>query len=85
MRWISIDLIFREKQANLEKIRAKLASQMKMKFDDEDGRIKKAVEEAEERRAREDAEKEAKARKMIEEAEAHRLAMVPNAANHNTK
>lgn len=49
---------------------------MKMRTDDEDDRIRKAVEEAEERRAREDAEKEAKARKMIAEANEHRVAMV---------
>lgn len=49
---------------------------MKMKVDDEDSRIHKAVAEAEAKQAQEDAEREAKAQKMIEEANAHRVAMV---------
>lgn len=60
----------------MEKIRTKLAAQMKMKVDDEDSRIKKAVEEAEAKRAQEDAEREEKARRMIQEASEHRIAMV---------
>lgn len=61
-----------EKQKNLEKIREKLAAQMKQKFDDEDERIRNAVREAEEKRAKEEAEKEAKVRQMINAAAEHR-------------
>lgn len=65
-----------DKQTNLEKIREKLAAQMKTRVDDEDGRIRKAVEDAEEKKAKEDAEREEKARRMIMESNEHRIAMV---------
>ena len=65
-----------DKQETLEKIREKLAAQMKTRVDDEDDRIRKAVEEAEEKRAKDDAEREEKARKMIKESNEHRMAMV---------
>ena len=73
---MTIICIFSDKQTTLEKIREKLAAQMKTRVDDEDDRIRKAVEEAEEKRAKDDAEREAKARKMIQEANEHRTAMV---------
>ncbi|OWF35640.1 coiled-coil domain-containing protein 173-like [Mizuhopecten yessoensis] len=64
--------IHMEKQRHLEKIREKLGAQMKQKVSDEDERIRRAVEEAEERRGAEEAIKEAKLRKMMSEAAAHR-------------
>ncbi|KAK3104153.1 hypothetical protein FSP39_024871 [Pinctada imbricata] len=64
--------IHNEKQRNLEKIREKLAAQLKQKVSDEDERIRKAVEEAEEKRAKEEAEKELKRRKDMEESAVHR-------------
>lgn len=67
---------YSDKQTTLEQIREKLAAQMKTQVDDEDGRIRKAVEEAEEKRAKDDAEREQKARRMIQEADAHRAVMV---------
>ncbi|XP_067938242.1 cilia- and flagella- associated protein 210-like [Watersipora subatra] len=68
-----------DKQTTLEKIREKLAAQMKTRVDDEDDRIRRAVEEAEEKQAKDDAERERKARAMIREAETHRLAMMKDA------
>ncbi|XP_060066979.1 cilia- and flagella- associated protein 210-like [Ylistrum balloti] len=64
--------IHTEKQRHLEKIREKLGAQMKQKVSDEDDRIRRAVEEAEEKRAAEEASKEAKLRKMMTEAAEHR-------------
>lgn len=49
---------------------------MKTKTDDEDSRIRKAVEEAETRQAKEDQERDEKARRMINESTAHRVAVV---------
>lgn len=45
---------------------------MKQKTDDEAGRIGIAVEEAEEKRKREEIEKEKKLKKMIQESAEHR-------------
>lgn len=61
-----------EKQRQLEAIREKLAAQLKQKLDDEDERIREAVQEAEEKRAKEEAEKEAKMKKVIKEQAEHR-------------
>lgn len=61
-----------EKQKNLEKIRTKLAAQLKQKVSDEDERIRRAVEEAEEKRGKEEAEKEMKMRKAMMESAEHR-------------
>lgn len=49
---------------------------MKARVDDEDGRIRRAVDEAEAKQAKDDAEREVKARRMIQEASEHRIAMV---------
>ena len=63
---------FSEKQQTLEAIREKLAAQLKQKLDDEDERIREAVMEAEEKRAREEAEKEGKMKHVIASQAAHR-------------
>ena len=70
-----------EKQTNLERIREKLAAQMKARVDDEDSRIRRAVEEAEAKQAKDDAEREERARRMIQEASEHRVAMVSSVVN----
>lgn len=61
-----------EKQRHLEQIREKLAAQLKQKMDDEDERIREAVQEAEEKRALEEAEKEAKMKAIIQSQAEHR-------------
>ncbi|XP_053373557.1 cilia- and flagella- associated protein 210-like [Mercenaria mercenaria] len=61
-----------EKQRQLEAIREKLGAQLKQKLDDEDERIREAVQEAEEKRAREEAEKEAKMKTVIQSQAEHR-------------
>ncbi|WAQ94164.1 CC173-like protein [Mya arenaria] len=61
-----------EKQQTLEAIREKLGAQLKQKLDDEDVRILEAVREAEEKRAKEEAEKDAKMSKVIREQAEHR-------------
>ncbi|XP_013402738.1 coiled-coil domain-containing protein 173-like [Lingula anatina] len=65
-------LLHNEKQERLEKIRDRLAAQMKQKVDDEDQRIRKATEEREAKIAKEDAEKDAKNRRMLSEMAEHR-------------
>ncbi|VDI02158.1 Hypothetical predicted protein [Mytilus galloprovincialis] len=64
--------IHNEKQKNLDRIRTKLAAQMTQKVSDEDDRIHKAVQEAEEKREKEEAEKEFKMRKAMKESADHR-------------
>ncbi|RUS71231.1 hypothetical protein EGW08_021012 [Elysia chlorotica] len=64
--------IHREKQAQLERIREKLAAQMKQKISDEEGRIKKATEETEQKRLQEERSKEEKLLKDIREQAQHR-------------
>jgi len=71
--------LHQEKQTNLERIREKLGAQMKARVDDEDGRIRRAVDEAEAKQAKDDAEREVKARRMIQEASEHRIAMMKDA------
>lgn len=61
-----------EKQERLDRIREKLASQMKQAVDDEDDRIKRAIEEKEERGTKEEAEKEGKRQKMFQLIKKHR-------------
>ncbi len=61
-----------EKQEKLEAIRQKLYAQMQQRVDDEDERTLRAMEEGEERRAREDAAKEAKMRQAYHEISEHR-------------
>lgn len=61
-----------EKQRHLDAIREKLAAQLKQKLDDEDERIRQAVQEAEEKRAKEEAEKEAKMKHVIKDQAEHR-------------
>ncbi|XP_060553680.1 cilia- and flagella- associated protein 210-like [Ruditapes philippinarum] len=61
-----------EKQRQLEAIREKLGAQLKQKLDDEDERIREAVQEAEEKRAKEEAEKEAKMKVAIQSQAEHR-------------
>ena len=61
-----------EKQRELEAIRERLAAQLKQKMDDEDERIREAVREAEEKRAKEESEKEGKMKKIIQEQAEHR-------------
>lgn len=69
-------VILREKQEELERIREKLATQMKQMVDDEDDRIKRAVEEREAMKAQEEEEKEAKRQKMINSIKEHRREQV---------
>ncbi|XP_052096126.1 cilia- and flagella- associated protein 210-like [Mytilus californianus] len=64
--------IHNEKQKNLDRIRTKLAAQMTQKVSDEDDRIHKAVQEAEEKREKEEVEKELKMRKAMKESADHR-------------
>lgn len=54
-----------------------------MKVDDEDERIRRAVEEAEARQAKEDAERTERARRMMQEASDHRITMVRTIASLN--
>ncbi|KAH9520065.1 hypothetical protein Btru_059855 [Bulinus truncatus] len=61
-----------EKQAHLEKIREKLAAQMKQKVRDEDNRIRTAAEEAEIKRLEEERAKEEKLLKEIKLQAEHR-------------
>jgi len=61
-----------EKQQQLEQIRERLAAQLKQKMDDEDVRIREAVLEAEEKRAKEEAEKEGKMKTIIQSQAEHR-------------
>jgi hypothetical protein len=49
-----------------------LGAQLKQKLDDEDERIREAVQEAEEKRAKEEAEKEAKMKVAIQSQAEHR-------------
>ncbi|XP_074659514.1 cilia- and flagella- associated protein 210-like [Tubulanus polymorphus] len=65
--------LYNEKQTRLSKIRDKLAAQMKQKHDDEDERIRQAVEEGEAKRAAEDALKDAKTKVILEEMSKHRV------------
>ena len=67
---------FSEKQVRLGHIREKLHAQNLQKLDDEDDRIRRAVEEAELKRAREDREKEERTRRTFEEIAKHREDMV---------
>lgn len=67
---------FSEKQERLGRIREKLHAQNLQKLDDEDDRIRRAVEEAELKRAREDREKEERTRRTFEETAKHREDMV---------
>lgn len=64
--------LHREKQQRLEKIRSKLHAQLQQLKDDEDERIRRALEEAEAKRVREEAQKEEKMRKVHEEIARHR-------------
>ena len=68
-----------EKQERLEKIREKLHAQMQQMRDDEDDRIARAVKESEEKRAKEEATKEAWNRKMHNEIAQHRHQQVRHA------
>lgn len=69
-------VVLREKQEELERIREKLATQMKQMVDDEDDRIKRAVEEKEAMKAQEEEEKEVKRQKMINSIKEHRKEQV---------
>ena len=64
--------VFSEKQERLEKIRGKLHAQMQQLMDDEDDRIKRAVEESEEKRTQDEAQKDAKMNKVHGEIAQHR-------------
>jgi len=64
--------LHREKQERLEKIRERLNAQMQQKLDNEDDRIKRAVEESEKKNADEDAKKDTKMRKTLQEIAEHR-------------
>ncbi len=65
-----------EKQERLEAIRSKLGAQKMAQLDDEDERIRRAVEEAEAKHAQDEQERAAKTKKAFEEMEQHRLFMV---------
>lgn len=64
--------IHNTKQAQLERIRNKLAAQMKQKISDEDGRIRKAIEEKETKRLDEERSKEEKLLRDIKAQAEHR-------------
>ena len=66
----------REKQRHLNEIREKLAAQMKEKMDDEDTRIRQAVEEEENKKAEEDAARQKKVSQGIKAQQEHRLQQV---------
>ena len=68
--------MIREKQERLERIRDKLAAQMKEQQDDEDERIRRAVEEKEAKKAREEAEKDEKRRLANLSIKEHRIEQV---------
>ena len=69
-------LIFRDKQKRLASIRDKLNAQMQQRKDDEDDRIRKAVEESEARQRAEDERKAAITKKMQESITKHRTEVV---------
>lgn len=71
-RIILYNLYLSEKQERLQRIRDRLGAQMKQKVDDEDSRIRRAVEESEAKRAAEEAEKEAKNLRQLKEMAEHR-------------
>ena len=68
--------MYREKQERLEKIREKLHAQMQQKIDDEDDRIGRALEEAEERHQREESKKAEWSKKMYKEMAQNRAEQV---------
>ena len=65
----------------MAKIRSKLHAQIQQLKDDEDERIRRALEEAEARRVREEALKEEKMRKAHEEIAKHREQVVSETIN----
>lgn len=67
---------YSKKQEDLEKIRQKLYTQKEQQINDEDDRLRRAMEENEARKAKEDAEKEAWNRKMQKEMADHRYQAV---------
>ena len=73
---MSCYLLYSEKQEHLERIRSKLHAQNLQKLDDEDDRIRRAVEEAEMKRERDERAKEEKTRRAFEEMAKHRHEMV---------
>lgn len=60
-----------EKQKSLEAIREKLAAQLRLREDNEDDRIRVAIEDAESKRSREEAEKRARNEKQRKEILEH--------------
>lgn len=71
-----LGLFCSDKQKKLEMIREQLNAQMQQRKDDEDERIRRAVEESEARRRAEDSKKEAWTRKMQDEITKHRTEQV---------
>lgn len=69
---ISYVSVISEKQLRLEQIREKLNAQMQQKLDDEDERIRRALEESEARRAKEESGKEMKIKRAYAEIADHR-------------
>ncbi|XP_076461037.1 cilia- and flagella- associated protein 210-like [Babylonia areolata] len=71
--------IYTQKQQQLDRIREKLAAQMKQALDNEDERIENALKEKEEKRMKEEKEKEAKLKKMLHEQAEHRARQLQEA------
>ena len=68
--------LFREKQERLERIREKLHQQMKQKVDDETDRISNAIQEFEAKKAKDEADQNAKRNKMMQSISEHRYQQV---------
>lgn len=69
-------LLPRHKTEKLDKIRDKLASQLKEKLDDEDERLEKATREKEENYIKEEKKKEGKLKQGLYEQAQHRMQQV---------
>lgn len=68
--------IHRNKQRRLDRIREKLAAQMKQKISDEDERIERVLREEEEKYIETEKEKETKLRKTLQDIAEHRSKQV---------
>lgn len=66
----------RDKQAELEIIQDKLATQMRQKVSGEDARIQTAIAEREAQKAADEAEKEQKRATMLQSIKEHRIEQV---------
>ena len=69
-------MFYSKKQEELDKIRQKLFTQQEQQVNDEDDRLRRAIEEKEARKAKEDQEKAARNKKTLEEIAEHRYQSV---------